>query len=457
MQAECRIPAQNQPDNRPFLILGMGVTGISVAHWFSLQGMAFDMADSRSILSNEDSLREAFPASALYLGECENLLAETYQAVVISPGVPHDIPLVQNLRQQQLKLIGDIDLFAAVSSVPVTAVTGSNGKSTVVDMLHHMYQQAGVASALGGNFGTPVLDLLGDPSIKRFILELSSFQLDTAEVFEADVAALLNVSEDHMDRYASFESYAASKGRIYRNARVAVVNRGDGWSRRLATEVPTTISFGQDVPASGQYGCIEAEDETWLCRGDEKLLPVSALKVLGRHNSVNALAALALGEAAGLDMSDMLAALESYQGLPHRTEWISKISGVTWVNDSKATNVGAVTAALKGINADVILLAGGRGKDADFQPLQAVAKQYVKTAIIFGEDRQRLSATLVGCTAVEVVETLEQAVAKASKIAVSGDIVLLSPACSSFDQFPAYTVRGERFRELVVAMQGGQS
>jgi UDP-N-acetylmuramoylalanine--D-glutamate ligase len=337
----------------------------------------------------------------------------------------------------------------------VVAVTGSNGKSTVVSLLGEMARFAGWRTAVGGNLGDPALDLLDDAN-RFYVLELSSFQLETTHSLEPAAAAVLNVSPDHLDRYPSLQAYADAKARVYRGAGVGVINRDDPRVRDMAGIAGRDTGFTLGVPRSGDYGLCQHQGETWLCRGDKPLLPVAELRLAGRHNLANALAALALGEASGLPVEAMLAALRRFRGLDHRTQLVAERHGVRWFNDSKGTNVGATIAALDGLyrpegTGRAVLIAGGDCKGADFSDLAPVVRRACRAVVLIGRDAPRLAAALAGGVPLEQAESLEQAVELAARLARRGDHVLLSPACASFDMFRGFEHRGEAF---VAAVRG---
>ena len=442
--------AQTYKNNKPLLILGMGTTGVSVARFLAKQGRCFVMADSRLDLGIADKLQCDFPGVELSLGSGHGLDFDNFSAVVVSPGVPANSPLVLRAREAGVALFGDIELFAREAHNPVTAVTGSNGKSTVVHLLAAMNKYAGVKVALGGNFGTPALDLITQPEPDHYVLELSSFQLETTSSLCPAAAVVLNISEDHMDRYADMNDYIQAKGSVYRDANVVVVNRDDKAALELAPDDVRRISFGLDEPScDDDYGIRFRVEEPWLACGNETLLAVSNLRILGKHNWANALAALALGDAVGLPREDMLETLRGYSGLPHRSQWIAEVNGVAWLNDSKATNPGATLAALEGLDRPVVLIAGGQGKGADFTVLEAVVKAHVKAVVLFGEDADEIAQKLDGAAPIVRSTGMADAVAQSAGLAEPGDYVLLSPACASFDMFNGYAERGRVFMDLV--------
>jgi UDP-N-acetylmuramoylalanine--D-glutamate ligase len=435
------------------LIAGMGATGESVANYLHAQGVNFNMFDQRNDLSAAEQLREKYPEQKLFLGDLGQLDLKRYETIILSPGISRKTPEIAAAIASGVEVIGDIELFARVAHAPVIAVTGSNGKSTVVHLVSEMAEMADVKVALGGNFGTPALDLVTAPEPDLYILELSSFQLESTVSLQPRAAVVLNVSEDHMDRYADYDEYVQTKAAIYSQAGVQIINRDDPVARQLAANRPV-ISFGLDEPLHERdYGLRKIDDGEWLMRGETPLLPVTSLRLVGRHNIANALAALALGEVAGLAMPSMLMTLRQYRGLPHRTQWVSESKAVTWINDSKATNVGATLAALEGLDSPVVLIAGGQSKDADLTPLHEAVKKSVRAAVLIGEDAELLGAVMQGATDVHYADSMRDAVQQASKLSKRGDIVLLSPACASFDMFKGYANRGEIFMRQVFALQ----
>lgn len=349
-----------------------------------------------------------------------------------------------------MKLSGDIELFARHAKAPIVAITGSNAKSTVTTLVGDMARAAGKRVAVGGNLGTPALDLLAD-DIELYVMELSSFQLETTERLNAEVATVLNVSEDHMDRYADMQAYHLAKHRIFRGARQVVVNRGDALSRPLVADQLPCWSFGLNKPDFKAFGLIEEDGEKYLAYQFEKLMPVRELKVRGAHNQANALAALALGHAVGLPFESMLAALREFTGLAHRCQWVRELRGVAYYDDSKATNVGAALAAIEGLGADIdgklVLIAGGDGKGADFSGLTAPVARYCRAVVLLGRDAELIAAALGDAVPLVRVKTLDEAVQRCAELAREGDAVLLSPACASLDMFKNFEERGRLFAQ----------
>ncbi|MDR0780740.1 MAG: UDP-N-acetylmuramoyl-L-alanine--D-glutamate ligase, partial [Pseudomonadales bacterium] len=378
-------------------------------------------------------------------------------ALVMSPGVALSEPAVQAAIANGVRITGDIDLFAKAVRAPLVAITGSNAKSTVTTLVGEMARAAGNSVAVAGNIGLAVLDLLqhDQPEPALYVLELSSFQLETTEKLQAKVATVLNVSEDHMDRHGTLHDYRAAKQRIFAGAAHIVVNRDDAATYPPPEHPATRTSFGLSAAQSStEFGIRHEGQRVWLCQGDAALLAANDMKLAGMHNVANALAALALGHAAGLPLPAMLRALREFAGLPHRCQWVATRQGAAWYNDSKGTNVGATVAAIVGLGAvgPVILLAGGVGKGADFSDLAPAMRRAGKLAIVFGEDAPRIAAALAGAVAIARVATLEEAVQLAATRAAAGDVVLLSPACASFDQFRDYAQRGEHFVAAVEAL-----
>ena len=400
-----------------------------------------------------EELRRNYPETPVFLGDFhrEQLLAA--DELVISPGVSLAQPDVAAAISAGVKVVGDIELFCrAVSNGQIVAITGSNGKSTVTSLLGEMAQRAGLNVAVGGNIGTPALELLKTRA-DLFILELSSFQLETTKSLSAVAATLLNISPDHMDRYNSLADYQAAKQKIYNNCRVAVYNLDDPKSAPVSSGDATTVGFTTSEPKQEQFGLRVYDDEIWLSKGAEKLLSTRQMKLCGYHHYANALAALALGSAAGILMSAMLDTLKTFSGLAHRCQWVAEIQGVRWFNDSKATNTGATIAAIKGLGealaGHIILIAGGEGKGADFSVLKPVVKAFVGHLIVLGESAQAMAEMLRDDAQISQVDTMEQAVQKAFAASKRGDVVLLAPACASFDMFDNFEDRGDCFMRYV--------
>ncbi|MGB5261215.1 MAG: UDP-N-acetylmuramoyl-L-alanine--D-glutamate ligase [Gammaproteobacteria bacterium] len=439
---------------RRTLVVGLGVTGLSVARYLSRQGVPVAIVDSREQPPGLDRLRAELPDDvALFLGGFQPEAFARAEQIVISPGVSREQPEIMRALERNVPVIGDIELFARVARAPVIAVTGSNGKSTVVTLLAAMARRAGRDVRLGGNIGTPVLDLLDGEEPDLYVLELSSFQLESVESLRPAAAAVLNISADHLDRYPDMDAYVKAKQAIYRNASVQVVNRDDPTAAALADGRGTVAGYSLGPPVGNDYGIIEKGAGRWLARDGEALLPIGEVHMAGRHNLSNALAVLALGEAVGLSLVAMLETLREFNGLPHRMQFVAERAGVRWYNDSKGTNVGATLAAIDGTDGRLVLIAGGDSKGADLTPLAAAVAGRAHAVIVLGKDAAQLAAVLHGVTRVIHATDLPQAVQLAADTAEPGDTVLLSPACASTDMFSSYVERGDVFIDAVKRLE----
>jgi UDP-N-acetylmuramoylalanine--D-glutamate ligase len=439
------------------LVVGLGKTGVSCARYLRAQGVLAAVTDSRDAPPGLDTLRREMPDLAVFVGRFRPEVFAAAERLVVSPGVPVSEPLIQAAIARGVPVVGDVELFAQAAAAPICAITGSNGKSTVTSLVGLMARLDGRQSAVGGNLGEPVLDLI-DPTVALYVLELSSFQLETTRSLKARVAVCLNLSPDHMDRYPSLNAYAAAKARVYAGAEVAVVNRDDPQVLAMIEDNPpvtgTTLGFTLGVPGEDDFGVREHAGATWLCRGERPLMPASELLLPGRHNLANALAALALGTGCGLDPEACLEALRRFRGLDHRTQFVAERRGVRWYDDSKGTNPGATIAALDGL-ADpdqgrlVVLIAGGDGKGADFAPLAPAVTRAARAVVLIGRDGPLIGRALEGQTTLVTAGDMGEAVQQADTLARPGDCVLLSPACASFDMFEDYGHRGRVFAEAV--------
>lgn len=453
MLAEADNAMTARPEQAATLIVGLGKSGLSAARYLARRGEAFAVADSRATPPGAAELAALCPGCETAFGDFEPAWFARFRRLVVSPGVAVAEPAIVAARAAGAEVIGDIELFARAVTAPVIAITGSNGKSTVTTLVGQM-AAAERRVAVGGNLGTPALDLIARPEPDLYVLELSSFQLETTETLAPVAATVLNLSADHLDRYDSIATYAQAKGRVYAHAAVQVVNRDDAVAAALATGPGARVSFGLDAPTAGQWGFAEADGAGWLMRGAQRVLREDELRIRGRHNVANALAALALGEAAGLSLEAMCRVLREFAGLLHRSQWVASARGADWFNDSKGTNVGATLAALHGMTAPVVLLAGGLGKDQDFTPLRPALAQNGRGLVLFGRDAGLIEQAVGDAVPVRRVDSLEAAVAAAAEMVQPGDVVLLSPACASFDMFSGYEERGQRFVELVRALGG---
>jgi UDP-N-acetylmuramoylalanine--D-glutamate ligase len=445
-------PVSDATDALPstVVVLGLGITGLSCARYLSNQGRHVLVADSRQEPPGIEGLRIAAPDAELAVGSLDVDLPENTVQLVVSPGLPLDLRVVREARRRGIEVVGDIELFARAVRQPVAAITGSNGKSTVTTMIAEMAVRSGRQMPAGGNLGTPALDLLDMPA-EGYLLELSSFQLELTDSLRPTVASVLNISADHIDRHGSMEAYRAAKARVLRNARTVVVNRHDPIVMDMAADREDAVSFGLDAPGGAEhYGVAELKGRRWLARGDETLMPADEIGVPGSHNVLNALAALAIGERMGLCGRPVLTALRAYRGLPHRTQLVAEIHGVRWVDDSKATNVGAAIAAIRGMESPLVLIAGGDGKGADFTPLAEALQGRARAVVLLGRDAPLLAKAIGNTVPWEVVDSMTAAVDAARRLAKSGDVVLLSPACASLDMYSSYAARGEAFRAAVM-------
>jgi UDP-N-acetylmuramoylalanine--D-glutamate ligase len=435
-------------------IIGLGITGFScLKYLYGKKDVV--VVDSRPQPPFAQQARESFPDAEYRLG-VESIDYSDIDQLVVSPGVDINGCLVRSALNRGIKLSSDIDLFCAAANAPVVAITGTNGKSTVTALAGHLMASAGWNVGVGGNLGEPALDLL-DAQRECYVLELSSFQLERLSVWEFAAATILNISEDHIDRHGSVANYASSKQRIYRNCGLAVVNRHD--PRTVPqTSVTRTTSFGLDEPTDGNWGIrggwlVLAERGIW-----RQVCEVSELPLAGTHNQLNTLAACALAHGAGVDIEALAAGIRSFAGLPHRCQALGEHAGVAYVNDSKATNVGATVAALEGLGEgqgkNLLLIAGGDGKQADFAPLRSPVQRFVKALVLMGKDAARLEQTLNLSVPVIHVRDMDSAVAEARALAEPGDTVLLSPACASLDMFDNFADRGSQFAAAVAGAAG---
>jgi UDP-N-acetylmuramoylalanine--D-glutamate ligase len=431
------------------LVLGLGVTGLSVARYLKRKGIDARFFDSRSEPPGLTALRGLVPDADVILGDDMRAALRNVNRIIVSPGVADSEPLLKAARESGIEVVSDIELFAREASAPIAAVTGSNGKSTVTTLLSLMCDAAGKSALAGANLGEPALDLLEKDPPDFYILELSSFQLQRTQKLPATVAVLLNISADHLDWHTNETDYRSAKYRIFRDARAAVINRADADVAKHVANDTQVISFGLDAPEEGHYGLREEDGIAFLARGEQLLLATSQLALLGRHNQLNALAALAAGELMGLEMSPMLQVLAEFPGLAHRMQPVAHRRGVNYVNDSKATNVGAAVASIDSIDGPIVLIAGGQAKGANFTALSAALTDRLRAAILIGSDANTIADALGYGSAVFMADDIEDAVSRAAALAEPGDTVLLAPACASFDQFANFEARGDAFCRAV--------
>ena len=452
----------NDYTDRHVVVLGAGLTGLSLARYLSQHGATVRVHDTRSSPPNAAEIAALRPSIELSTGPITEQTFARADLIAISPGVAQSLPAIAAAVARGVVLAGDIELFARAlpPAQKVLAITGSNGKSTVTALAGALCRAAGMSTVVAGNIGEAALDVIapfeaGEPWPDAFIMELSSFQLETTSSLAPAAAAVLNVTDNHLDRYDGMDGYAAAKARIFAGGGVQVVNRDDPRSIAMHIEGRTVESFGATVPAAeGEWGLVDFHGSTWLARGGELLVPADSLALIGRHNALNALAALALVSTIARIDRRVLEALRSFQGLPHRMERVAESRGILFINDSKSTTVVATQAALDGIGRPAVLICGGDGKGQDFRPLRSAVDADCRAVLLIGRDAPMLAQALSGSRApVEDVGTLEAAVERALVLARPGDAVLLSPACASLDQFLNYIERGKRFASLVTAKE----
>ena len=443
---------------RKTLVLGLGDTGLSCAKWLAAHGAIVSVADSRATPPHTHALRDALPEVRLHCGAFDDAVLQSTDMLVVSPGVPLAEPAVSRAVNKGIEAVGDVELFARAldrRNTKVVAISGSNGKSTVTALCGAMGEAAGKRTCMAGNIGLPVLDALLDIEAGRmaepevWALELSSFQLETTASLNADASTVLNISEDHLDRYAGMAAYAAAKARIFGGSGVQVLNRDDVRVMQMALQGRPHVSFGLGAPeAEADFGLRDG----YLSRGQQVLLPVDNFPLAGLHNAANALAALALTTCVGLDLEKLLRGLSGFKGLPHRVEYVDEINGVRFYDDSKGTNVGATEAALMGMDRKVVIILGGDGKGQDFSPLKNAVAANARAVVLIGRDAAAIELAISGSgVAMEKAASMEDAVAQSFALAREGDAVLLSPACASFDMFRNYAHRAEVF---ITAVRG---
>ncbi|MDO7216822.1 UDP-N-acetylmuramoyl-L-alanine--D-glutamate ligase [Acinetobacter nosocomialis] len=431
------------------VVAGLGISGVSAVNFLHEQGYQVAVTDSRPTPPGHDQIPADVKTS---FGKLDQELLLQAEEIILSPGLAPQLPEIQAAIAKGISVVGDIQLLRRATDVPIVAITGSNAKSTVTTLMGLMAKDAGKKVAVGGNLGRPALDLLKDQP-ELLVLELSSFQLETTSHLNAEVAVVLNMSEDHLDRHGNMLGYHQAKHRIFQGVKKVVFNRDDALSRPLVPDTTPMQSFGLNAPDLNQYGVLRDADGTlWLARGLQRLIKSSDLYIQGMHNVANALACLALGEAIGLPMESMLETLKHFKGLEHRCEYVKTVHDVRYYNDSKGTNVGATLAAIDGLGAaievkkgKVALILGGQGKGQDFTPLRSSIEKYAKVVILIGEDAPVIEQAIQGATKILHAATLKEAVEICQRETQAEDVVLLSPACASFDMFKSYNDRGQQF------------
>ena len=438
------------------VVAGLGISGVSAVNFLYEKGYRVAVTDSRAVPPGHDQI----PADVQRIfGHLDQELLLSAEEIVISPGLDPKLPAIQAAIAQGIAVISEIQVLRRATDKAIVAITGSNAKSTVTTLIGLMAADAGKKVAVGGNLGRPALDLSKDDP-ELYILELSSFQLETTSNLNADVAVVLNLTEDHLDRHGDMMGYHTAKHRIFQGVKKVVHNRDDSLTRPLVPDATPMQSFGLNAPDMNQYGVLKDTDGTmWLAHGRERLLKTQDMYMQGLHNVANALACLALGEAIGLPLAGMLDTLKTFKGLEHRCEFVQELQGVRYYNDSKGTNIGATLAALDGLGAaievngaKVAIILGGQGKGQDFTALRSALSKFAKLAVLIGEDRALIEAAIEGTTRLVHAESLQQAVELCQQQTQAGDVVLLSPACASFDMFTGYPDRGHQFVRIVNAL-----
>ncbi|MDD5319278.1 MAG: UDP-N-acetylmuramoyl-L-alanine--D-glutamate ligase [Methylococcales bacterium] len=436
-------------ENSKVLVVGLGNTGISVARYLQKLGFNFAITDSRDKPPMIEVFLQQMLDTPVFTGGFDEAAFNVATHLVVSPGVSLNEKSIIKAIANGAKVVSDIDLFACSAGVPIIAITGSNGKSTVTTMLGEMAKSAGKKVVIGGNLGTPALDLL-TPAAELYVLELSSFQLERTFVLNATAATVLNVSADHLDRHADIAEYAREKQQVFNGNGAMVINADDPVVNAMRQAGRRIFTFS--IKKEADFYIARKDDAEYLMHNKRRLMPLAELPLEGRHNAANALAALALGVSIGLDEQAMCNALRTFKGLDHRMQRVAEIRGVTWVNDSKATNIGACVAALQGYQRKVILIAGGDAKGADMTELTPIIKEKAKSVVLMGKDARLIEQALNRSIPAYSAGNMVEAVQIAARLAQSGDNVLLSPACASLDQYKNYQDRGEQFTKAVLAL-----
>lgn len=437
------------PQTAKVLVVGLGDTGMSVAHYLHRLNFKFAIIDSRDKPPMMDELFQQMPDTPVFTGGFDEAAFAVATHLIVSPGVSLNEGAIIKAVANGAKIVSDIDLFACSVNAPIVAISGSNGKSTVTTMVGEMAKAAGARVGVGGNLGTPALDLL-KLDAELYVLELSSFQLERTSFLNAAAATVLNVSADHLDRHADIAEYAREKQRIFRGDGVMVINADDPAVCEMRDDNRKVLTFS--IHKTADFHLDYQDGEEFLMRGANRLMPLAQLPLEGRHNAANALAALALGGSVGLSEQAMCDALRKFKGLSHRMQRVAEIRGVTWVNDSKATNIGACVAALQGYARKVVLIAGGDAKGADMNELTPAIKEKAKSVVLMGKDAGLIKQALNDCVPIYSADNMAQAVQIAAGLADAGESVLLSPACASLDQYKNYQDRGDKFTKAVLAL-----
>lgn len=444
MEADCYMNV----DVNEYLVIGAGVSGLSVAEYFMTHNKSFRVMDSREIPPNAQAIKAMLPASHISFGEMRSDWIESADIIVLSPGISRHLPAIDAAQARGARIMGDIELFALEVEKPYIAVTGTNGKSTVTMLATRILQSQGINAKACANIGAPALDELRNDDCDMFVLELSSFQLETCHSLRPQAAVVLNICDDHLDRHESIEKYASIKSSIYDNPGIKIIPRDDKTSKYLA-HYKADISFGLDMPAQGSFGIIEDRSGRWLAHGDRKIIQASRLPVMGEVGELNVLAALALTHSYIKNEAKAITAISAFEGLPHRCQMIAEHNSVKWIDDSKGTNIGATVSAINGLKEPLVLILGGMHKGGALDELVSAVQGKVSHVIAFGQDKQIFIDALNEFVTTESALTIKDCVALARQVAVPGCAVLFSPACASFDMFSNYIERGLAFQNEV--------
>ncbi len=437
------------------VVVGLGKTGLSCVRYLSKQGLNIAVTDSREDPPQLTSLKSEFGSIPVYLGNISAKVLLVSDQIILSPGVSLENKSVKKAIDHGIPVIGDVELFCQQAQAPIIAISGSNGKSTVTTLVAEMTHNAGLKTCVGGNLGTPVLELLDKSIPDVYVLELSSFQLETTFSLNAHASVVLNVSPDHMDRYESLDDYIGAKNKIYSGQGLMVINQDDKAVSAMSDDSRESISFSLSKPDGNNFGVMIDNDELWLCQGNDKIINQNELLIKGEHNIANALAAMALASSVNVPIDTIIETLKVFKGLQHRCQLVKTINDVSWYNDSKATNVGACIASIKGLCdlGEIILIAGGNSKGADLSSLASVVNQNVKHVLLMGIDADKLADVIGKNVSFEFVADMHEAVNRASQITTRGDLVLLAPACASLDMYDNYQQRGDAFVSAVNTLE----
>ncbi len=437
------------------VVVGLGKTGLSCVRYLSKQGLNIAVTDSREDPPRLTSLKSEFGSIPVYLGNISAKVLLVSDQIILSPGVSLENKSVKKAIDHGIPVIGDVELFCQQAQAPIIAISGSNGKSTVTTLVAEMTHNAGLKTCVGGNLGTPVLELLDKSIPDVYVLELSSFQLETTFSLNAHASVVLNVSPDHMDRYKSLDDYIGAKNKIYSGQGLMVINQDDKAVSAMSDDSRESISFSLSKPDGNNFGVMIDNDELWLCQGNDKIIKQNELLIKGEHNIANALAAMALASSVNVPIDTIIETLKVFKGLQHRCQLVKTINDVSWYNDSKATNVGACIASIKGLCdlGEIILIAGGDSKGADLSSLASVVNQNVKHVLLMGIDANKLADVIGKNVSFEFVADMHEAVNRASQITTRGDLVLLAPACASLDMYDNYQQRGDAFVSAVNTLE----